>query len=96
MNQQTPVGVTYLVISILGTLAMLIIGSMCYCAVVGVDIQESLMTAMISLSGSLTGAVGAILVSTKHNSPSDPVRTEITNTTSTSTNPIIARSSKKV
>lgn len=78
MNQQTPPGVTYLVISILGALALLIIGSMCYCAVMNIDIQESLMTAMISLSGSLTGAVGAILVSTKHSSP-EPVKTIVAN-----------------
>lgn len=94
MNQQTPPGVTYLVISILGILAALCIGTMCACALLDIDIQESLMTALISLSGTLAGAIGTLLSNTRSNNPGASIQTETT--TSTSSSQAIAAEDKTV
>lgn len=87
MNQQTPVGVTYVIIAILGTLSFMCIGTMCACAVFDISIQESLMTALISLGSSLSGAVAAMLSNTRSHHPGSS-QTETSTTSSSSGQPI--------
>lgn len=68
---RTHTSVIFLVIALLGIMAVICIGSLCYCAIAGVQVQESLLTALIGLAGSLSGAIGATLVNTR-NQPTEP------------------------
>lgn len=75
---KTHTSIIFLVIGLLGTLALICLGTLCYCAITGVQMQESLLTALIGMAGGLIGSLSSLLVNTR-NQPADPTPAIVAN-----------------